>query len=565
MWQEVSVDRDRQTMIVLLLNLAGAVALLLWAVRMIRTSVERAFMPQLRGALRHAADRRIEALAGGAAAALMLQSATAVAMLVVAFAEAGTLAAPVGLAVLLGADLGSAVVARILLAPISAIAPVLLVLGLGLFSRGARQSVKQGGRLMIGLALVLIALAMIREATLPLRESDLATMAFGYLEQDLVSAFVIGALLAWLMHSSVAAILTFATLALHGLVPALPAAALVLGANLGGAAIPVLLTTRAAPAIRRILAANLMLRGGASATAMAAVATWPGALGALGAGAGHQAINLHIAFNLLLALLALPLVGPALRATRFLIPDGAAAMPDRLSALDETVLGTPDRAFACVSRELLRMAERVQGMLVPAIRLYRDWDAGVAEAIAQGENDVDRMHFEIKLYVARTQEAALTAAQARRAMDLASVANNLEDAADTVSTDLVEMALRMQDRGFSFSEDGWRDLTGFHEHVMGNVRLALDVLMTGDTDTARQLVEEKDRIRQEEQRLQERHLERLRDGQPGTRETSNIHQETLRALKQVNTAFTLVAYPIAEEAGDLLASRLARQSAGPEA
>lgn len=552
-------------MIMLLLNLAGAVALLLWAVRMIRTSVERAFMPQLRGALRRAAEHPFGALTGGMVAALMLQSSTAVAMLVVAFAEAGTLAASVGITVLLGADVGSAIVARVLLLPISAAVPLLLVVGLGLFLRASGQPLKQSGRLMIGLALVLISLAMIREATQPLRDSSLVAQAFQYLSADLLSAFAIGAVLAWLMHSSVAAVLTFVAFALEGLIPALPAAALVLGANLGGAAIPVLLTTRAAPEIRRIVAANLLLRGGGALAVLGLLNFWPHAIAALGTGPGHQVINLHILFNLALAAAAMPVTGVALRLAALVFPDRAAAVADRLSALDKEALGAPDRALACASREILRMAERIQGMFVPSLRLYRDWNAGLAAGIAEGEAEVDRMHFEIKLYIARTQEAALTPGQSRRAMDLASIANNLEDAADKISTDMIEMAGRMRDRGFAFSPDGWQDLTQFHDHVMANVRLALDVLMTADLDAARQLVEQKDRVRKEEQHLQERHLERLRDGRPETRETSNIHQETLRALKQINTAFTLVAYPIAEEAGDLLASRLAKHPAGPEA
>ena len=81
--------------------------------------------------------------------------------------------------------------------------------------------------------------------------------------------------------------------------------------------------------------------------------------------------------------------------------------------------------------------------------------------------------------------------------------------------------------------------------------------MSGNPDAARALVEEKDRMREIEQGLQRSHLARLREGRSESIETSNIHQETLRALKQVNTAFAMVAYPILSETGDLLSSRLA--------
>ena len=71
-----------------------------------------------------------------------------------------------------------------------------------------------------------------------------------------------------------------------------------------------------------------------------------------------------------------------------------------------------------------------------------------------------------------------------------------------------------------------------------------------------------DHVRDIEQALQRSHLERLKEGRVESIETSNIHQETLRALKQVNTAFTQVAYPILSETGDLLSSRLTRAKRG---
>jgi phosphate:Na+ symporter len=60
-----------------------------------------------------------------------------------------------------------------------------------------------------------------------------------------------------------------------------------------------------------------------------------------------------------------------------------------------------------------------------------------------------------------------------------------------------------------------------------------------------------------EQKLQRLHLGRLRKGLFDSIESSNIHQETLRALKQINASFAMVGYPILAKSGDLLKSRLA--------
>jgi len=65
-------------------------------------------------------------------------------------------------------------------------------------------------------------------------------------------------------------------------------------------------------------------------------------------------------------------------------------------------------------------------------------------------------------------------------------------------------------------------------------------------------------MRELELRSQARHLQRLQGGSIQSVETSEIHLETIRALKQINSLFAAVAYPILAESGDLLESRLAR-------
>lgn len=543
-------------MIQIIGNLAGAIALLLWSVRLVRTGIERGFSGPLRTGVRRASQNNVTAAGSGLFAAIAMQSSTAVAMLVAGFVSAGTLPMGSSLAVILGADLGSSIVARILLTPISATVPVLLVLGVALFLKGRSRRIKQSGRIVIGIALVLTSLSMIRVATAPLQNSQATEAVFAYLSQDLVTSFLIGAVLAWATHSSVATILAVVAMASEGILLAPVAAAIILGANLGGATIPVLLTMSASQAAKRVMLANLLIRGGGALLALLALLQWRDHVDLLGSTAAVQSINLHLVFNLVVLLVGLLLIKPVLRLVFEILPEVAASKPRRISALDPT-LTDPDHALASATREVLQMGEQVHAMLTPVLGLLRDWDEDTFRAIRESEDEVDRMHFEVKLYIAHLQEGVMSSEQARRAMDIATVSNHLEDAGDQVSSNLIDFAQRLHAEGLAFSDEGWRDLCDFHDQVLSNVQLGLTVLMTGDAEAAIQLVEEKDRVREAEQRLQAHHLERLRKGNVASVETSSLHQETIRALKQVNTAFTYAAYPIVEATGGLLSSRLA--------
>ena len=251
-------------LIVFLLNIAGAAALLIWAVRLVRTGVERGFSTRLRQWIKVSSKSRLIAASSGIAAAICLQSSTAVALFISNFAAQSGLSATVGLALLLGADFGSALLTQLLLVRQPFLVPLCLLIGIGLFLRHKNGKLHQVGRALIGLGLIFVSLDMIREATQPLMASPGTKVVMEYLSGDFLTAFVIGAGFAWLVHSSVAAVLLFVTLAAQSVLPVVPATAMVLGANLGGVFIAYVLTLSAPIASRRIILSNLLLRGGAA-------------------------------------------------------------------------------------------------------------------------------------------------------------------------------------------------------------------------------------------------------------------------------------------------------------
>lgn len=543
-----------------ILHVAGAAALLIWAVRLVRTGVERGWSVPLRRLLRQGAERRMVAALSGTGAAIVLQSSTAVAILTSNFVAAGTLAAAAGLAILLGADLGSAIVAQILLTRADWFVPVLLVAGVAMFLKSQSRDYRMAGRVLIGLALIFVSLTMIRDATEPLRDSKGLVTAMTYLGGDPVTAFVIGALFAWAVHSSVAAVLLFVTLAAQGVLPVTAGVAMVLGANLGGAIIAYVLTLGAEIEARRVIVANLALRGGGAALALFALSAFALPLDYLGATPARQVINLHLAFNLALLLIALPVTRPVLAlVSRWITAPAQSSNLTRISALDPAALTQPDRALACATREILQMGEGVEAMLRSVIGLYDEWDDTAASAIRAKETELDKMHIAIKLYLAKLHRTADGEEATQKSLELADMAVNLESAGNTIADVMLALARRRDQSGSAFSETGWKEIRDFHDRVLSNAQSGLNVLMTMNPDAARALVEEKDRVRDMEQRLQRSHLDRLKQGLTESIETSNIHQETLRALKQVNSAFTMIAYPILSETGDLLSSRLTRQ------
>ena len=545
-----------------LLHLAGAVALLLFATRMVRTGVERAYGDILRHRLRAILRNPLLAVGAGAALAIALQSATAVALIVGSFAGSGIVGGTSGLLAVLGADVGSSLVVKLLSFNLEVLTPICLVVGAGLFLATSRRELLQLGRILIGVGLLILSLRLIGEASEPLRQSEILPVVVNYLSGDPVTAFILAAIMTWLFHSSVAAILLVVALAARGLLPVDLGIVLVLGANIGGGIIAVMLS-RAAPLKARIVPlGNLIMRGAGAVTALTAVIWLEPPLGLLGSAAPEQLVHAHILFNVLLVLIGMPLAGLvfslAERLTLMNAPENPAdaLAATELSALSEAALDTPSQALANATREVVRVCETIEIMLKRIIELYELADDAKIKALAELDDRVDRKHAAIKLYLAKVTIRPMTESEALRCQELIGACVKLEQVGDIIVRNMLIHVKKKFDRGLEFTEEGWRELLAFHASVLANARLAFNVLISRDPETARQLVEEKDRLRDLEKSSSQSHFLRLRDGTAKSVETSSIHLDTIRDLKQINSLLASMAYPVLEEQGLLRGSRL---------
>src|SRR5918998_893187 len=245
----------------ILLQLIGSVALLVWGVRMVRTGVVRALGPELRRFMALSSHNTASAFASGVAVTSLLQSSTATALIVGSFVGRGLTALRLALAVMLGADVGSTIVAQILAFDVKWLWSFLITAGVVLFMSRESERSRGVARAVVGLGFMLLALQELGSTAAVLKDSWTLRMVLGGFGSDGFIAFLVAAALTWAAHSSVAIVLLIMSLADAGVVPLPLALALVLGANLGGAFAPWLMLSGARAAARRVPLGNLIFRG----------------------------------------------------------------------------------------------------------------------------------------------------------------------------------------------------------------------------------------------------------------------------------------------------------------
>ncbi|MGH6670831.1 MAG: Na/Pi cotransporter family protein [Xanthobacteraceae bacterium] len=543
---------------IVLLDLMGGVALLLWGLHMVLTGVLRAFGPDLRRILGRALRNRFSAFAAGLGLTALLQSSTATGLMTTSLAAEGIVSLVPALAIMLGANVGTTLIVQVLSFNISAVAPVLLVIGVVTFRIGDGSLTRAIGRIGIGLGLILLALHVLLNTLAPAEQAPVARALLASITNDPVLCILIAAALTWAAHSSVAVVLLVMSLAYWHFVTPAAALALVLGANLGSAINPLIEGgIHGDPASRRLPLGNLINRVVGVVIVLPFLDPIAQAMTALQPDAAKMTAEFHMLFNVALAALFIgPLGGVAWLLERILPEKPQTADPAAPRHLDEAALQTPPLALANAARETLRMGDVVETMLRDVMTAILNNDRKLAGDVSRMDNSVDRLNEAIKLYVTKLTRDSLDDREGRRAMEIISFTINLEHIGDIIDKNLCELAVKKIKRRYQFSAEGAAELSAFHKRVIDCLQAAFGIFMTGNVDAARRLLREKTELRQAELAAADRHLERLREGRPETLETTSLHLDILSDLKRIHSHICSVAYPVLEATGELRPSRM---------
>ena len=548
----------------LLLNLLAGVSLLVWGTHIVRTGILRLYGSNLRRFLRVSVAKPVNAFFAGIGITALIQSSTATALIVAAFAGQGLIGTQQALAVMLGADVGTSLVTVVLSFDLSWLSPLLIFVGVVLFLSRQENWAGQFGRVLIGLGLIMFALQWISVAAKPVVQAAGVQVIFASLTGDVLLDMLVAALLTILCYSSLAVVLLMATLAsLH--VIALPVAlGLVLGANLGNGLLGMLSTLKSPPEARRVTLGNFLFKLIGCILLVPFVTHIEQPIGALGMGPAQEVVLFHLAFNAALALVFIFFTAPIARIAERLLPTQPAIdNPAKPRHLDPSALATPTLAISCAAREALRIGDVIEQMLNGLLTVLKTNDRALAERLRKMDDVVDDLYTAVKLYLTQISREALEEADGRRWADIVSFTINMEQVGDIIERIIIELEEKKIDKGRNFSEAGMAEICDLHARLIANLRLGLSVFLNGDLKSAQELLAQKVLFRDLERAYADSHLARLAENTQDSIETSSLHLDLISDLKRINSHISSMAYPILEQAGVLAKTRLKEPEAVP--
>lgn len=535
-----------------LLHLLSAVALLVWGTHIVRTGVMRVFGARLRTVLSSSVEKKPLAFCAGIGVTALVQSSNATTLLVTSFVAQDLVAqdlvalAP-ALVIVLGADVGTALMARILTFDLSWLSPLLIFVGVIFFLGRKQTRAGQLGRVGIGLGLILLALELIVQAVTPITEANGVQVIFASLTGDIMLDALIGAVFAIVSYSSLAAVLLTATLTAAGAISFPVALCLVIGANLGSGLLAMLNNSAANAAARRVALGSLLFKLVGSLIILPFIHPLANLMDNLPLPKAELVIYFHVFYNLVRCLAMVPFAGSMARFCERLIQDEP-ELDARLKPkhLDTSALDTPALALANAARETLRMGDAMETML-EGLQKVMHGEPREEKELRRLADDINVLYTAIKLYLARMPQDELAEEESRRWAEIIEMSLNLEQASDIVERMGSEIADKSLAARRAFSVEGLKELEALHEQLVSNLKLAMLVFFSSDVPSARRLRRNKHRFRILNRRYSHAHVERLHQQNVQSIETSSLHLGLLGDMKRLNSLFCAVAYSVMEQ------------------
>lgn len=527
-----------------LLHLLSAVALLVWGTYIVRAGIMRVYGAHLRQMLSRSVEKKTMSFMAGIGVTLLVQSSNATGMLVTSFVAQKLVALTPALVIILGADVGTALMARMLTFDLSWLSSLLIFIGVCLFLSRKQSRSGQLGCVAIGLGLILLALKLIVSASTPITQANGVKVLFSSLTGDILLDALTGALFAIISYSSLAAVLLTATLSATDVISFKVALCLAIGANFGSGILGILNASGQNTEGKRVALGSLLFKLIGCLLVLPFISSLAWLLECLPLANSELVIYFHVFYNLLRCLVMVPFADHmAILCTKWIADTPIDDRRVRPRHLDVNALDTPALALVNAARETLRMGDVVENMLL----LYTKVLHGQVEKkreVPRLDDDVDVLYTAIKLYLAQIPKEDLDETDSRRWAEIIEMALNLEQAGDIIERMTGDIAAKSLNVRRTFSAQGMKELDTLHEQLMLNLHLSLSVFLSNDITSARRLRRAKHRFRITDRRYAHAHVNRLHQQNVQSLETSSLHLSLLGDLKRVNSLFCSVAYNV---------------------
>jgi len=536
------------------LSLISGLFLLLYGVKIAGEGFQRAAGPKLRQILYYVTSNRLVGVTIGALVTAVIQSSSATTVMIVGFVSSGLINLAQAVGVVLGANIGTTFTVQLIAFKIYDYAVIMVGIGAALVLFGRKKNIVFTGQGILGFALIFLSMKIMSDAMIPMKDSRLFREILLSMEGNTIGLLLISTIFTGIVQSSAATIGVALALSLQGLISIDGALPIILGANVGTCITAALSAMNVTNEAKKVAVVHVLFNVLGVIVFLPLLGIFRDIVFMTSAELSRQIANAHTFFNFTVTILFIPFTTHLARLADKVIPEeDDAEMRFKPKYLNVQVLESPDVAFGLATREALRMADIAQEMFSKCIYVIIKDDQDLLVRVEEMDDQLDILDKEIKLYITKISQKALTEGESKREVAILTLVNDLENIGDIIDKNIMELAKKKISTGLSFSTEGQKEIIDFFSKVADNFEMAISAFATGDSDLAWKVLKNKEKLGNLERELKAAHISRLHKGLKESIDTSSIHLDLLSNLKRINHHIINISYPligIREEKGE---------------
>lgn len=536
----------------IILSMAGGLGLFLFGMDLMSDSIEKVAGAKLRHILEIFTTNRFMGMIVGIIFTGIIQSSSACTAMVVSFVNSGLMNLYQAAGVIFGANIGTTITPLLVSFNLSAVAPVILLLGVLVVMFCKKERIKKGAEVFVGFGILFLGLSTMSSAMEGMKNVPEVTQLLSSLTNPFLATLV-GCVLTAVIQSSSVTVSIVLMLANQNLLELPITLYIILGCNIGACTTALLASLSGKKDAKRAAMIHLLFNViGTIVIYIVLFVAWTpvfNILHAISANNGRFVANAHTLFKIFQVIILFPFSGLIVKLACLCVPGEDRKINYRenyqLKYIGEKVIFNPATAVVEVLREVERMASLANENLTRSMNALITLDQEDIDEVYEVEKNINFLNHEITNYLVKINQTTLPIEDLKSLGALFHVVNDIERIGDHAEN-IADAACQRIETGVSFSKEAQKELGEMLDMVNQMIQYAIEIFVNSDETHLKDVTILEEQVDAKEKELQKTHVARLTRGEC-TAEAGMLYSDIISGLERVADHANNIAFAITSE------------------
>ena len=531
----------------LILTLMGGLGLFLFGMNFMSQGLQKAAGAKLRSVLTAISKNKYIAVLFGALFTAIIQSSGATTVMVVTFVNAGLMELTQAVGIIFGANIGTTITAQLVSFNLTAVAPVILFVGVVMYLFMKKPIFKKIGEIVIGFGALFMGISMMSSSMSQLNDYPAVINTLAQLTNP-VLAILVGLIITVIVQSSSVTVSILLLMAGQGLVSLPICFYFILGCNIGSCTPAVMAAMDAKKEAKRAALIHVLFNVFGmiiiSVILIFAMEPFTAFIQAIsGDDIKRSVANTDTIYKVFQTLIFLPLSTQFIKLVNRLVPGEDVKQEGfSLQYISKNTVFSPTAAIVEAMREISRMGRKAEQNLQLAMEGFFDGDQSKIDQVYATEKYIDYLSHEITDYLVDVNQRQLPVSDSLKIGGLFHVVNDIERIGDHAEN-IADAAVRMKEENNTFSKKATKEIQDMFEKDMRILACALEMFENEDRSHMREIRAIEEEVDQMEIDLQNSHIRRMAKGKCSP-ESGLIFTDLVTGLERVADHATNIAFAL---------------------